>query len=113
MSIKQKRTMTEESLAAHRKNARQSQGPATAAGKQRARDASLRHGVYSQDRDTALRALGEEPEDFDATIKSVREKYAPEGGFEERLAMQLARAMWRLDRADRMQEGCALRQARE
>lgn len=113
MSIKQQRTMTEKNLAAHRENALKSQGPVTSEGKDRRRDASLRHGFYSQDRDTALRALGEDPRDFDAMVKSVREKYKPADGFEEALAMRLARAMWRMDRADRMQEGYALRQAKD
>ena len=113
MSIKQKRTMTEKSLAAHRKNRRKSRGPATAAGKEMTRDASLRHGFYSQDRDTALRALGEDPVDFEVLLLAARDKWQPEDGFEERLAMQLARAMWRLERADRMQESYALRQAQE
>ena len=113
MSIKQQRTMTEKNLAAHRENARKSRGPVTSEGKDRRRDASLRHGFYSQDRDKALRALGEDPRDFDAMVKSVREKYEPADGFEEALAMRLARAMWRMDRADRMQEGYALRQAKD
>ena len=102
MSIKQQRTMTEKNLAAHRENARKSRGPVTSEGKDRRRDASLRHGFYSQDRDKALRALGEDPRDFDAMVNSVREKYEPADGFEEALAMRLARAMWRMDRADRI-----------
>ena len=113
MSITQERTMTEKNLAAHRENARKSRGPATPKGNDRRRDASLRHGFYSHDRDKALRALGEDPRDFDAVVKSVREKYEPADGFEEALAMRLARAMWRMDRADRMQEGYALRQAKD
>ncbi|MGO8734316.1 MAG: hypothetical protein ACLQVM_16195, partial [Terriglobia bacterium] len=112
MSIKQQRTMTEKNLAAHRENARKSRGPVTSEGKDRRRDASLRHGFYSQDRDKALRALGEDPRDFDAMVNSVREKYEPADGFEEALAMRLARAMWRMDRADRI-EGYALRQAKD
>ena len=77
------------------------------------RDASLRHGFYSKDRDKALRALGEDPADFDTMVKAVMQKYPPADGFEEALGMRLARAMWRLDRADRMLEGHALRQAQE
>jgi len=113
MSIKQKRTLTEKSAAAHRENAQKSRGPATPEGKQRQRDASLRHGFYSKDRDKALQALGEDPGDFDAMVRAVREKYPPVDGFEEALGMRLARAMWRMDRADRMLEGYALRQAEE
>ncbi len=46
-------------------------------------------------------------------VKAVKQKYAPADGFEEALAMRLARAMWRMDRADRSLEGHAVRQAQE
>jgi hypothetical protein len=113
MSITQKRKMTEKSLAAHRANARKSRGPATPEGKARMRDAKLQHGFYSQDRDTALRALGEKPEDYDAVVKAVKERWAPADDFEELLAAGLAQSMWRWERSHRMQDGHALRQARE
>ena len=113
MSIKQKRTLTEKNVAAHRENAKKSRGPVTPKGRQMQRDASLRHGFYSKDRDQALRALGEDPADFDTMVKAVNQKYPPADGFEEALGMRLARAMWRMDRADRMLEGYALRQAQE
>ena len=113
MSIKQKRTLTEKNVAAHRENAKKSRGPVTPEGRQMQRDASLRHGFYSKDRDKALRALGEDPADFDIMVKAVKQKYPPADGFEEALGMRLARAMWRMDRADRMLEGYALRQAQE
>jgi len=113
MSIKQKRTLTEKNIAAHRENAMKSRGPVSPEGRQMQRDASLRHGFYSKDRDQALRALGEDPADFDIMVKAVKQKYPPADGFEEALGMRLARAMWRMDRADRMLEGYALRQAQE
>ncbi len=113
MSIKQKRTLTEASVTAHRQNAQKSRGPATPEGRQMQRNASLRHGFYSKDRDTALVALGEDPTEFDAMVQAVHQKYAPADGFEEALAMRLARAMWRMDRADRSLEGHAVRQAQE
>jgi len=113
MSTVKKPEMTETKLAAQRRNARKSHGPTTAEGKERVRDANLRHGFYSQDCDTALRALGEKPEDYDAVVKAVREQWRPANEFQELLATRLVRALWRMDRADRMQEGYALRQAKE
>src|SRR5579862_7438 len=113
MSIRQKRTLTEASVAAHRQNAQKSRGPVTPEGRQTQRDASLRHGFYSKERDTALRALGEDPADFDALVKAVQQKYAPADEFEEAFVMRLARAMWRMERGDRSLEGHALRQAEE
>jgi len=113
MSLTKKRTLTEKRIAANQANGRRSRGPATPEGRERIRDANLRHGFYSQDGDKALRALGENPEEFDAVVKAVREEWNPAGGFQQLLAMRLARAMWRTNRADRMQEGYALRRAQE
>jgi len=113
MSLTKKRTLTEKRIAANQASGRRSRGPATPQGRARIRDANLRHGFYSQDGDKALRALGEKPEEFDAVVKAVMEEWSPAGGFQELLAMRLARAMWRTNRADRMQEGFALRRARE
>jgi hypothetical protein len=113
MSITAERTMTEKNLTAHRRNARKSRGPATAKGKERVRDAKLRHGFYSKDRDTALLALGEDPKELDAVAKAVRQQWQPANGFEELMVLRLERAVWRMNRADRMQEGHALRQAKE
>ena len=113
MSLTKKRTLTAKRMAANQANGKRSRGPATPQGRERIRDANLRHGFYSQDRDKALRALGENPQEFDAVVKSVMEKWPPADAFEERLAMRLARAMWRMERGDRMQEGYALRQAQE
>ena len=61
-------TMTEKNLEAHRRNGRQSHGAATPEGKERARAANLRHGYYSDMRDDALVALGEDPADLAALV---------------------------------------------
>jgi hypothetical protein len=105
--------MTEKNLAAHRRNARKSHGAATPEGKEQIRDANLLHGFYSQDRDTALRALGENPDEFEAVVEAVREQWQPANRFQELLVIRMARAMWRLNRSDRTQEGYALRQAKD
>jgi len=44
-----------------RRTGRQSRGAVTPESKERSRAANLRHGIYSAQRDTALRALGEDP----------------------------------------------------
>ena len=113
MSLLKKRRMTEKRLAANRRNARLSKGPVTAAGRERIRNAHLRHGFYSKAEAMALRALGEDPADFQALLAGFRDKRTAAAALEEQLANRLARAFWRIDRADRMQEGCALRQAQE
>jgi hypothetical protein len=113
MSLTKKRTLTAKRLAANRANGKRSHGPATAQGLERVRDSKLQHGFYSKDGDKALRALGEDPGEFAAVVKSVWEEWAPASRFQEELVMRLARAIWRMNRADRMQEGYALRQAQE
>jgi hypothetical protein len=60
-----------------------------------------------------LRALGEDPAEFDAVVKALIEKWHPANGFEELLVMRLARAIWGMERSHRMQEGYALRQAKD
>ena len=113
MSIRQKRTMTEKSLEAHRRNARQSRGPVTEVGKKRSRDANIFHGFYSQDGGAALVALGEDPREYQDLARAVEKKWRPADAYEEQLGTQLIRAVWRARRSDRMQEGLALRTAQE
>jgi hypothetical protein len=113
MSIRQKRTMTEKSLEAHRRNARQSRGPVTEEGKKHSRDANISHGFYAQDGGAALVALGEDPREYQGLAEAVAEKWQPADAYEEQLGTQLVRALWRTRRSDRMQEGLALRLAQE
>ena len=113
MSIRQKRTMTEKSLEAHRRNARQSRGPVTEEGKKHSRDANISHGFYAQDGGAALVALGEDPREYQGLAEAVAKKWQPADAYEEQLGTQLVRALWRTRRSDRMQEGLALRLAQE
>ena len=112
MSLIKKRQLTQQGVAASRQNARRSQGPATEQGRQRIRQANLKHGFYSAADEAALAALGEDPEDFRRLVAGLEEKGTALGTLQRRLARPLARALLRMDRADRMQEGQALRRAR-
>jgi len=113
MSLIKKQSMTEKNRGAHRRNGRQSRGAATPAGKERSRAASLRHGFYSRERAEALRALGEDPAELDALIEATLEEWRPPNAFQARLAERLARLLWRMERAERMQESLAARQMQE
>jgi hypothetical protein len=113
MSLRKKPTITEERIAASQAKGRRSRGPATREGRERIRDAATRHGLYSHAEGVALRALGEKPEEFEAMVNAVMEKWPPANGFEELLDRCLARAFWGMERAHRMQEGYALRQAKD
>jgi hypothetical protein len=113
MSLRKKPTLTGKGVAASRANGRLSRGPVTREGRERIRDANTRHGFYSKSESVALRALGEDPAEFDAVVHALREKWRPANGFEELMVMRLARAIWGMERGHRMQEGYALRQAKD
>jgi hypothetical protein len=90
-----------------------SHGPATPEGRARIRDAHLRHGIYSKSDEVALRALGEDPEDFRELLEGLADDRTAAAALRKCLGEHMARAFWRMRRAYRIQEGCALRQAKE
>ena len=104
MPLIKKPSMTEKNRAAHQRNARQSRGAATPQGQERSRAAHLRHGFYSQERDEALRALGEDPADLAALIDAAHQEWRPATPFQAGLSEWLARLLWRMQRAERIQE---------
>jgi len=105
--------MTDKNRTAHQRNGRQSRGAATPQGKERSRAAHLRHGFYSQQREEALCALGEDPAELAALIESTREEWRPASDFQERMAERMARLWWRAERAERIQESLTARQVQE
>jgi len=113
MALTQKPTMTDKNRTAHQRNGRQSRGAATPQGKERSRAAHLRHGFYSQQREEALRALGEDPAELAALIASTREEWRPTSDFQDRLTERMARLWWRTERAERIQESLAARKMEE
>jgi hypothetical protein len=103
--------MTPKKLAATLRNQKRCHPPATVQGRERIRDAHLRQGFYAKAEQMALRKLGEEPEQFQSLLEGLWKEFAPDGSLQEGLVIRLARAMWLMSRADRIQEGIALRQA--
>jgi hypothetical protein len=99
--------MTEENLAAHRANGSQSQGAVTPEGKARVATVNLRHGFYSQTPNGALTALGEDPQEYAQLMNSLENNLAE--GLESELVQRIGRALWRMKRAERMQDGLALK----
>jgi hypothetical protein len=102
--------MTEKRIASSRANGRRSRGARTSEGKARAAAANLRHGFYSQAQSEILAALGEDPERFEYLVDSLTEIWQPANQMEMRLVMRLARALWRMERADRVQESLTVEQ---
>jgi hypothetical protein len=107
MSLMKHPVMTEKNLAAHRLNARQSNGPNTPEGRERARAANLRHGYYSEGRDQALVALGENPEALAALVEGARQQFRPSNAYQEWITDRIASVQWRIGRAERLQESGA------
>ena len=105
MSLIKKPEMTEKNLAAHRANGSQSQGAVTAEGKSRVAAANLRHGFYAKAQNGALAALGEDPQEYAALLDSLENNLAE--GLECELVQRIGRALWRMKRAERMQDGLA------
>ena len=102
-------TLTPKKLAANRANGQLSRGPITQEGLIRMRDSKTKHGAYAQDKEETLRALGEDPKDFDALLESLKASWQPANALEELLVKRLARAIWRTERNDRLQESVAVR----
>jgi len=113
MSLVKRPRMTEKRLAALQENRKHARGPATAEGRERIRSANLRHGFYSKAGEEALRALGEDPADFRELLEGLLDKKTMGDTLQQRIALRMARALWRMDRADRMLDGHALRKAQE
>ena len=113
MSLVKKPEMTEKKVAANARNRKFAHGPATVEGRERIRAALLRHGFYAQAEEVAMRALGEDPAQYQELLEELWETYQPSDGAQEGLVIHLTRCTWLLNRAVRMQEGYAVRQAQE
>ncbi|MGA3168724.1 MAG: hypothetical protein ABSF14_21700, partial [Terriglobia bacterium] len=109
MSLIQKHKMTEKNLASNRANGRRTGGAVTPAGKARAAAANLRHGYYSKSAEVALAALGEDAAEFKRRLESLLATWQPAKALEMGLVMRMARALWRMERFDRIQESLAVK----
>jgi len=45
----------------------------------------MKHGAYAQDKEEALRVLGEDPKDFDELLESLKASWQPANALEELL----------------------------
>ncbi len=113
MSLVKKPAKTEKQLAANRRNQKLCHGPATDERRERIRAALLRSGYNAQAEEIAMRALGEDPAHFQELLEELWEEWNPAGALQEGVVIALGRAMWLMNRAARMQEGYAVRQAQE
>jgi hypothetical protein len=86
--------------AASRSNGAQSRGPRTPEGKARSAQNALKHGLRAQ---RFLVVGNESPREFDALETALVDELAPEGTLQGLLAGRIARAAWRLERAERIE----------
>ena len=86
--------------AASRTNGARSRGPKTAAGKARAAQNALKHGLRAN---TYVVLLDEDWGEFAALERALLAELAPAGAVQRIIASRIARASWRLMRAERLE----------
>jgi hypothetical protein len=88
--------------AASRRNGAKSRGPKTIEGKERSSQNALKHGLRAQ----KFVVVGDEdPREFAALEAALLSELAPQGALQSLLAARIARAAWRLERAERIEAG--------
>jgi len=101
MSLVKKPAKTEKQLAANRRNQKLCNAPVTDERRERIRAALRRFGYNVQAEDLAMRALGEDPADFQELLETLWEEWNPVGTLQEGVVIRLARVLWLMNRADR------------
>jgi hypothetical protein len=107
MSLRKSPELTPELRAARRSNARRSTGPRTPAGKQNSKFNGARHGAYaaSENHYHIMRALGEDPQEFEMLKQQLMVSYGPADALWQHQVEDLAKLYWRRQRLERAQEG--------
>ena len=88
-------------IEANRRNAQNSTGPRSEAGKQRSSRNAIRHGLTAE---TVIVPL-EDVEDYQAFEEAVAASFDPETAVERELVLRLASLLWRLRRATSIETG--------
>ena len=107
MSLRKSPRLTSQQIAANRHNAQLSTGPRTPEGKARSRWNALkrRPAVLTDAAREAMRALGEDPAEFERLYRELLGVYAPSDPLWGKQVEDLARLYWRRARLDRAREG--------
>jgi hypothetical protein len=85
---------------ASRRNGAKSRGPKTPEGKARSAQNALKHGLRAQKH---LVLPSEDAAEFAALEAALMEELAPEGALQSALAQRVVAAVWRLERAERLE----------
>jgi hypothetical protein len=86
-------------IEANRRNALCSTGPQTLEGKAIASRNALRHGLRAEQ----IVIMGESCDDYEQFSRELTAQLAPKGVLEARLTGQIAAALWKLQRTERME----------
>ena len=107
MSLRKAPQLTPQLLAAARNNARHSTGPRSPAAKRNSKLNALKHGAYvsNENQRQAMRALGEDPEQFQSLKQELRRAFGPGDALWEKQIEDLAWLYWRRKRLERAQDG--------
>ena len=99
------RSISEKKLEANRRNARQSTGPKTEAGKQASRLNAVTHGLLAKAVVITAGDYREDAQEFTQLLDGLREQYMPEGMAEDLEVQQIALYYWRKMRTVRYEHG--------
>ena len=83
MALVKKSKMTEKKLAANRENQKLCNAPVTDERRERVRAALRRFGYNVPAEEIAMRALGEDPADFQELLEGLWEEWNPAGSLQE------------------------------
>lgn len=102
--MKTKKTVTDKQLAANRRNAELSTSPRTDVGKNFAKFNATKHGLFAKD--VFISGIdGTNPKEFSSLLQDLLVEYDPQGPTEHFLVEKLAKAMWRMRRANVAEKG--------
>ena len=99
------RSISEKKLEANRRNARQSTGPKTDAGKHASRLNAVSHGLLAKAVVITTGDYQEDAQEFTQLLDGLREQYIPLGVAEDLEVQQIALYYWRKMRAVRYEHG--------
>jgi hypothetical protein len=107
MSLRKSPQLTPALLAAARQNAQHSTGPRSPAAKQNVKLNSLKHGerVSDENRYLAMRALGDDPQEFENLKQGLMSAFGPGDTLWEKQIDDLTWLYWRRDRLERAEAG--------
>ena len=100
-------SISEAKLEANRANAAKSTGPTSKAGRARAAQNAIKHGLCS----TFIVLESEDQEQYNRLLQRFMDAQQPADAIEEELVAKMARATWMSERAVRFQSGCFIHKA--